>query len=92
VVSRMEHRGTARSRILPVTADAPLATGSVTSGSGRSLGRILSTADRRGLALIRLDRLAEAIEAGDPIRAGASAIKVEKPGWAHFAVPGAAAA
>jgi len=92
VVSRMEHRGTARSRILPVTAEAPLATGSVTSGSGRSLGRILSTADRRGLALIRLDRLAEAIEAGDPIRAGASAIKVEKPGWAHFAVPGAAAA
>jgi folate-binding protein YgfZ len=92
VVSRMEHRGTARSRILPVTADAPLATGSVTSGSGRSLGRILSTADRRGLALIRLDRLAEAIEAGDPIRAGGSAIKVERPGWAHFAVPGAGAA
>ncbi len=92
VVSRMEHRGTARSRILPVTADAPLAAGSVTSGSGRSLGRILSTADRRGLALIRLDRLAEALEAGDPIRAGAAGVKVEKPGWAHFTVPGAAAA
>jgi folate-binding protein YgfZ len=92
VVSRMEHRGTARSRILPVTGDAPLGPGSVTSGSGRSLGQILSTADRRGLALIRLDRLAEALEAGDPIRAGAAAIKVEKPGWAKFAVPGAAAA
>jgi folate-binding protein YgfZ len=92
VVSRMEHRGTARSRILPVTGDRPLTRGSEISGAGRFLGRILSTADRRGLALIRLDRLAEALEGRDPIMGGEAAISVEKPSWARFAVPGAAAA
>jgi tRNA-modifying protein YgfZ len=92
VVSRMEHRGTTRSRILPVTGDVPLAAGSGISGSGRSLGRILSTVDRRGLALIRLDRLAEALEERGPVMAGGAAITVEKPRWARFAVPGAAAA
>ncbi len=92
VVSRMEHRGTARSRILPVAGDGPLVSGSGIAGGGRALGQVLSTADRRGLALIRLDRLAEALAAHEPIKAGEASVTVEKPGWARFAVPGAAAA
>jgi tRNA-modifying protein YgfZ len=92
VVSRMEHRGTARSRILPIAADRPLTKGSEISGRGRSLGQVLSTAGTRALALIRLDRVAEAVDAGEPVLAGAAAVTVLKPAWARFKVPGAAAA
>ena len=76
----------------PVAGDRPLVTGSSIAGGGRALGQLLSTADQRGLALVRLDRLAEALAAGEPIRAGEATVTVEKPGWAQFAVPGAAAA
>jgi folate-binding protein YgfZ len=92
VVSRMEHRGTARSRILPIAADRPLTKGSNVTGSGRALGQVLSTAGNRALALIRLDRVAEALDAGDPISADGAAVTVLQPGWARFKVPGAAAA
>jgi folate-binding protein YgfZ len=92
VVSRMEHRGTARSRILPIAADRPLTKGSGITGRGRALGQLLSTAGMRALALIRLDRVAEAVDAGDPILAGDATVTVLKPAWARFKVPGAAAA
>jgi folate-binding protein YgfZ len=62
VVSRMEHRGTARSRILPVNGDRalprPRARRSAPATS--SSATMLSSSGRHGLALIRLDRLAEA--------------------------------
>jgi folate-binding Fe-S cluster repair protein YgfZ len=88
----MEHRGTARSRILPIAADRPLTKGSGITGRGRALGQLLSTAGTRALALIRLDRVAEAVDAGDPILAGDATVTVLKPAWARFKVPGAAAA
>ncbi len=92
VVSRMEHRGTARSRILPIAADRPLTKGSDITGRGRALGQVLSSEGNRALALIRLDRVAEALDAGDPISADDAAITVLQPAWARFKVPGAAAA
>jgi folate-binding protein YgfZ len=92
VVSRMEHRGTARSRILPIAADRPLTKGSNITGRGRALGQVLSTEGKRALALIRLDRVAEALDAGDPISADGAAVSVLQPSWARFKVPGAAAA
>jgi folate-binding protein YgfZ len=92
VVSRMEHRGTARSRILPVAADRPLASGASMTGRGRMLGQVLSTDGARALALVRLDRLAEALDGGDPVIAGDAAVTVLQPAWARFRVPGAAAA
>jgi tRNA-modifying protein YgfZ len=92
VVSRMEHRGTARNRILPIAADRPLTRGSDITGRGRALGQILSTDGRRALALIRLDRVAEALDAGDPIIADDAAVTILQPAWARFKVPGAAAA
>ena len=92
VVSRMEHRGTARNRILPIAADRPLTKGSDITGRGRQVGQILSTDGSRALALIRLDRVAEALDAGDPIIADDAAVTVLQPAWARFKVPGAAAA
>jgi hypothetical protein len=41
-----------------------------------------------GLALLRLDRVAEALSNGQPLLAGAVPIRLVKPDWARFAFPG----
>ena len=90
VVSRMEHRGTARSRIVPVRFDGPQpAPGTAVTAGGRGLGRILSGHDGRGLALIRLDRAAAAAGAGEPLLAGDTGLSLETPQWARYTVPAA---
>jgi hypothetical protein len=89
VVSRMQHRGTARTRAVPVRYDgaAPLAGAAVTAGE-RQLGTIGSAAAGRAVALLRLDRVAEAMSRGEPLTAGGVPIHLVKPDWAHFAFPG----
>ena len=61
VVSRMQHRSTARSRILPVAfaGDAP-AYGTDIRSADKTIGAVLSSSGNMALALIRLDRLDEA--------------------------------
>jgi tRNA-modifying protein YgfZ len=89
VVSRMEHRGTARNRVVPVTYDAfaPEAGVPVVAGE-RQVGTMGSSAAGRGLAMLRLDRVAEALAAGTALTAGGVTIRAEKPEWARFAWPG----
>lgn len=89
VVSRMEHRGTARSRILPVRLDraAPGKGSEIVSG-GKVVGTLLSSVGNDALALIRLDRLAEAKE---PLLTAGAGTRVMKPRWARYDVPGAEA-
>jgi tRNA-modifying protein YgfZ len=58
VVSRMQHRGSARNRMLPVRCAG---TGPLMSGE-TVVGQVLSHEDGQGIALVRLDRLAEAKE------------------------------
>ncbi|MHC2019556.1 CAF17-like 4Fe-4S cluster assembly/insertion protein YgfZ [Methylobacterium sp. CM6247] len=89
VVSRMQHRGTARTRIVPVISrdgEAVTSGAEVTAGA-RGLGTIGSVSGARGLAMLRLDRLADAVAAGEPVRAGAAILGVEKPSFATFAFP-----
>jgi len=93
VVSRMEHRGIARTRAVPVRFDgAPPAAGAAVTAGGRQVGRMGSTAGGRGLALLRLDRVAEAHARGEPLLAGSVPIQPVKPSWAHFDFPGASEA
>jgi hypothetical protein len=40
-----------------------------------------------GLALLRIDRMAEALREGEPLVAAGIAIEPLKPDWAHFVVP-----
>jgi len=89
VVSRMEHRGTARTRIVPVTADghAPDAGMPVLAGE-RQVGTTGSAAGTSALAMLRLDRVADAFAAGTPLTAGGIAIEPRKPVWANFTWPG----
>ncbi len=89
VVSRMQHRSTTRNRLLPVTGEKTLKSGTEITGAGKRIGEIFSTAGERGIALVRLDRAAAAIEAGEPLMAGDIAIRLVRPSWARFDVPGA---
>ena len=89
VVSRMEHRGTARTRAVPVRYDGPEpAAGTAVTAGDRPVGTFGSAAGGHALALLRLDRVSEALAQGQPLSAGAAAIHPVKPDWAHFAFPG----
>src|SRR6202046_5049581 len=89
VVSRMEHRGTARTRAVPVRYDgtAPAAGAAVTAGD-RQVGTMGSAAAGHAGALLRLAGVAEAIAVGEPLVSGGVPIHLVKPDWAHFAFPG----
>jgi tRNA-modifying protein YgfZ len=88
VVSRMEHRGIARTRAVAVGYDgaAPPAGAPITAG-GRQVGTMGSAAGGRGLALLRLDRVAEALSRGEELLAGEVRLRPIKPDWARFAFP-----
>ncbi len=90
VVSRMEHRGTARSRIVPIRGEAPLpAFGAAIEADGVAIGAMGSSAGQDGLAMIRLDRAADALSLGAALTADGTPIALVQPAWARFAVPGA---
>jgi tRNA-modifying protein YgfZ len=88
VVSRMEHRGTARTRVVPIAYEgfAPDAGAAVTA-SEKSVGTLGSTADGRGLAMLRLDRVDDAMAADQPLVSGNATLRLVKPDWARFAFP-----
>ncbi len=89
VVSRMEHRGTARSRAVPLRFDgAPPQPGAAIVAGERQLGHIGSAAAGRAIALLRLDRVADALARGDALTAGATPVRLVKPDWARFLFPG----
>ena len=87
VVSRMQHRGTARKRVVPVVGQADLATGAPIKTGESVIGSVGSVAGTRGLALLRLDRVGEALAKGLPITAGDVPVAVDLPGWVRFTIP-----
>ena len=93
VVSRVEHRGIARTRIVPVAYDgfAPEAGTPVVAGD-KTVGTLGSTAGGRGLAMLRLDRVENALAAHQSLTAGGVPLRIAKPAWARFTVPGEAKA
>lgn len=92
VVSRMQHRGTARSRIVPLVYLDGFVTEpgvEVTAGE-RVIGKAGTGAEGLGLALVRLDRAADALAAGEILRAGGLPVRLRKPDWIGFPFPDAA--
>ena len=89
VVSRVEHRSTARSRVVPIVYDggAPMEGATVMAGD-KQIGVMGSSADGHGLALLRLDRAGDALASGTPIVAAGVPVNLKKPDWATFAWPG----
>jgi folate-binding protein YgfZ len=88
VVSRMRHRGTARRRIVALHAAGSLPKRGVEIvAGGRPLGQLGSSADGRGIGLVRLDRLRAALDAHLSVRAGPTEVEVSLPAWATYGWP-----
>lgn len=89
VVSRVQHRGTARKRFVIVTANTPLPPPKTEIAIGAAptkavIGAMGSAAGTSGLALVRLDRVAEALAAGQVIMAGDVEVTLRVPAWAPY--------
>jgi folate-binding protein YgfZ len=86
VVSRMQHRAHVRKRVVPieVVGAGDLQPGSEVMAGAAAIGKVGSVAGRRALALLRLDRAAEAKAKGEALTAGGVAIALRKPDWAVF--------
>jgi hypothetical protein len=80
VVSRMQHRGTARTRTVRIAiADFAPEPGMAILAGDKPVGTIGSTAGHNGLALIRIDRAADALAAGMPLTSGGLSIRLADP-------------
>jgi folate-binding protein YgfZ len=85
VVSRMQHRGTARTRTVRVLLDGPSPEPGATVLAGdKPVGTMGSSADQHGLALLRIDRAGDAAAAGVALTAGGLAIRVADPDELRF--------
>ena len=80
VVSRMQHRGTARTRTVKVMLDgfAP-EPGTVILAGDKPVGTFGSASGPHGLALIRIDRVTDAIDAGLALTAGGLGLRLTDP-------------
>lgn len=93
VVSRVEHRGTARSRIVPILfEDFAAEAGSPVTAGEKTVGTMGSSSGRNGLAMLRLDRVEDALAAGVTLTAGGIPFKLRDSAFATFKLPGAAKA
>ena len=80
VVSRMQHRGTARTRTVKIVLDGPSPeVGATILAGDKVVGTMGSTADKKGLALVRTDRVADAVAVGAPLTAGGLPLHIAEP-------------
>lgn len=88
VVSRVHHRNSARKRIvrLHFFGDPPPASAALTAGSTQ-IGQVTSVAAGVGLAMARIDRLAEAEASSAPVLAGETLVGVSLPAASLVVAP-----
>jgi tRNA-modifying protein YgfZ len=84
VVSRMQNRGNVRKRVVPIEGEGPLASGAEVKVGTAVIGTVGSVSGRSALALLRLDRAAEAKAKGQTLAADGVAVTLSKPDWAMF--------
>lgn len=80
VVSRMQHRGTARTRSVKVLLEdlSPELGVSILAGD-KPVGTMGSSAQGKGIALVRIDRVADALDGGQALTAGGLAVRLAEP-------------
>ncbi|WP_111786866.1 CAF17-like 4Fe-4S cluster assembly/insertion protein YgfZ [Brucella pituitosa] len=92
VVSRMHHRSTPRRRVLVAKSDTPLpAMGTPVTVNGREIGTLGSSSGKIGLALVRIDKVKDALDSGTAIMAGEVVITLLLPPHVAFTFPTAEA-
>jgi len=77
VVARMQNRTLVRKRVTRITGAEPLATGAEIRLGAAVLGTVGSVAGTHALALLRIDRAAEAADKGEPLVAGNATVSVD---------------
>lgn len=83
VVSRMQHRSSARKRIGLIQSDsAPLSSGQEITANGKPIGTIGSVSGNKGLSILRVDRYFDAISENQVVQAGDVELSVSFPEWA----------
>jgi folate-binding protein YgfZ len=90
VVSRMEHRATARTRCVPIrfVNGSPYFDSREALAGDKPCGSIGTVApDDRAIALLRLDRVAEALAAGQSLSASGYEFVIEARDWIGFDLP-----
>lgn len=94
LTARTKYRGLVKRRLMPVIINGPLpAPGTEITLDGREAGEVRSVVANNGggsegggmgLAMIRLNRLDEALRSGDPLTAAEATVIPHKPDWANF--------
>jgi folate-binding protein YgfZ len=88
VVSRMQHRGTARRRVAIVSCEAALpASGTEIIAGSKPIGTLGSVAGNKGLAIVRIDRVGDALARGVPLSAGDVTVSLALPAWSGLSFP-----
>ncbi|MDJ0615137.1 MAG: folate-binding protein YgfZ [Rhizobiaceae bacterium] len=84
VVSRMQHRGTTKKRVIKISAEVAFPeTGTDVMADGKNAGVVGSVHHKAGLALLRLDRVHEA----GTVEAGGVSLHTQIPDWVDFTWP-----
>ncbi len=81
VTSRMKHRSSARRRFYIAEGREIPPPGTAIEAQGREVGRITSANGPLGLALVRLDRLAEAEQNHSSLLAADKPVSLRRPDW-----------
>jgi folate-binding protein YgfZ len=88
VVSRMQHRGTARRRVVHVTAATTLPpAGTEILAEGKPVGTLGSVSGEKGLAVVRVDRVGDALARQGVLTAGEVPLTLELPSWTGLSFP-----
>lgn len=91
VVSRMQHRGTARRRVVQVSAEHPLPeAGTEIVAGGKPIGQLGTIVGNRALAIVRTDRAGDAMSHDVAILAGEVPVTLTLPAWTGLSFPAAA--
>jgi tRNA-modifying protein YgfZ len=81
-VSRMKRRATTRKKFCPILFEGPAPEfGAPVLADGAEIGTVRIGADGRALALVRLDRALDALEAGQALAADGRAVRLAPPAW-----------
>jgi folate-binding protein YgfZ len=87
VVSRMQHRSSARKRIALIQSEnIQLASGQEIAANGKAIGKLGSVSKTSGLAILRVDRYFDALSENHTVFAGETEVNVSFPHWAEAVI------
>jgi folate-binding protein YgfZ len=84
VVSRMQNKSVVRKRVVRVHGTAPLVSGEEVCVGDAVIGKVGTVAGRDGLAMVRLDRVVEALDKGGGVLVGTGAVTVDAAALAAY--------